>query len=502
MSCGFNLHNDSISRANQGMTQTFSTQYKSIWLYSAYLGRVKVKVGITDNPNTFNMECKGVGSATDVVVREVDTVISRIDLQARSSLTQLAGKPPAVINIRENKECFFKIQKMEAQKAIMENDNNKLTLRQTALDKFTLAHPKLSKYLERRHSNIQYDPEVLRALYVKNSVVDIHFNTTLYLEFLQEKLGRSSINNGKLLISLFNVPKLDNAYFSGEYMIYGNGDKMFYPLTAIDVAGHELGHGLVQATAGLEYQGHSGALNESFSDVLGTSFEFWLYKKFNTDEDKSNDIMGSADWLIGEDIGKTIKYLRNMRDPTKAEHPQPKMFQGRYWFDPNGEPDYGGVHVNSGVSNYCFYLLSEKVGIDVSLPIFYNCLLKLNRNSDFLHFRNILIECSPEAVKLQTAECLNLVGLGENAVSRWSKSPSNHRNPTQSPSPSQPGPSQGIRYPNPHIPFIRGQCCPHCLCLQGSRRFTQEPRPKKLSKKRKKYSSDNESESESESESE
>jgi hypothetical protein len=491
MSCGFNLHNDNINRTNQSMNQIFSTRYKSIWLYSAYLGRVQVKVGVTDDPKKFNMECKGVGNAPDIIVREIDAVISRVDPQSRPTLTHLAGKLPATINIKENKETFFKIQKMAALKAIAENDQAGLTLRQTALNKFAVLHPKLNKYFERQYSNISYDAEALRALYVKNSVVDIHFNTILYLEFLQEKLGRSSINNSKLLLSLCNIPKLDNAFFSGEYMLYGNGDKMFYPLTAVDVAGHELGHGLVQATAGLEYQGHSGALNESFADVLGTSFEFWLYKKFNEDDNKRNDIMGSSDWLVGEDIGKTVKYLRNMRDPTKADNPQPKKFQGPHWFDPNGEPDYGGVHVNSGVSNYCFYLLSEKVGIDVSLPIFYNCLLKLNRNSDFLHFRDILIECSPESVKSQTTECLTLVGLGQNAVSRWSKSPSNHRSP---PGPSQPGPSLIVSYPNSHIPFIRGQCCPHCLCLQGAQRFTQEPRPKKLSKKRKKYISSDESE--------
>lgn len=507
MSCGFGKqvnHNDIIQ---QNLSTTFSSSYKKKWLYTAYLGRVLVKVGVTNDKKKFNMECKGVGNMPDIIVREVDATSSRIDLNTRSSLSQLSHKPPAVIHVRENKETFFKIQKMEAQRAIEEKDNDGLILRQTALDKFAVLEPKLSKLFERQHANIKYNPESLRALYVKNSVVDIHFNTILYLEFLQEQLKRPSINNGKLLLSLFNIPVLDNAFFTGEYMVYGNGKDAFYPLSSTDVAGHELGHGLVQATAGLEYQGHSGALNESFADVLGVSFEFWLYKKFNKDKNKNNDILGESDWLIGEDIGKTLKYLRNMMDPNKAQNPQPKTFQGQYWMDPNGQPDYGGVHVNSGISNYCFYLLSEKIGKEVSLPIFYNCLLKLSRNSDFIHFRNTLLECSPDELKAATKECLAAAGLGDTAVSRWHKSPAEHRRPGQ-PSPNVPRvptPQTGkLPYPNSHIPFIRGQCCPHCLCRQGTAIFRNEPasrvrrssRVSRSTRKRKEPSSDDDNISE------
>jgi hypothetical protein len=484
MSCGFGSlkHND----VNQQVLNTeFSTGYKTKWLYTAYLGRVRVKVGTTSDKRKFNMECKGVGSASDIIVREIDAVSCRIDPNARSTLAQLAAKPPAVVDVRENKETFYKIQKMEAQRAIEEKDSDGLTLRQTALDKFAVVEPKLNKLFEKIHANVKYEPEELRILYVKNSVVDIHFNTTLYLEFLQEKLKRLSINNGKLLLSIFNIPELDNAFFTGEYMVYGNGKDAFYPLSSTDVAGHELGHGLVQATAGLEYQGHSGALNESFADVLGVSFEFWLYNKFNEDCDKNNDILGEPDWLIGEDIGKTLKYLRNMMDPNKAQNPQPKTLRGQYWFDPNGQQDYGGVHVNSGVSNYCFYLLSEKIGQDASLQIFYNCLLKLSRNSDFIDFRNTLLECSPEDVKTVSQSCLDKVGLNSSAYSKWNKSSPANRTPgrsTQNTPHQNNGNSSGrLPYPNQHIPFQRGQCCAHCLCLQPNRLSMYSKRSKRKS---------------------
>jgi Zn-dependent metalloprotease len=59
-------------------------------------------------------------------------------------------------------------------------------------------------------------------------------------------------------------------------MVFGNGDTQFYPLTSIDVIGHELTHGLIQGLPDLEYKAHSGALNESYADIVGTTFEFYI----------------------------------------------------------------------------------------------------------------------------------------------------------------------------------------------------------------------------------
>jgi len=470
MSCGFG------ETFNELNSITFSTEYKNKWLYSAYLGRVNVKVGITENKSIVNMECKGVGTFSDLVVRCVDSVASRINHKARNSLAQLSSKPPSMLKIRENKEAFFKIQKMEEQKAMMNNDHKAAEMHRKALVKFAQIEKKLNPKLVRKYANLAFNAEKLRALYATNSAVDIHFGTVQYILFLQQKLKRPSINNNTLLLSLCNIPKLDNAFFTGEYMIYGNGNKMFYPLVGLDVIGHELTHGLVNATAGLKYEGHSGALNEGMSDVIGgKSFEDYVYEKFNEDDNKNNDILGSTDWLMGEDIGKTVKYLRNLQDPTIAEMPQPKIFQGQHWFDPNAQADYGGVHVNSGVNNYCFYLLTQAVGIDTSLALFYNCLVKMNRDSDFIDFRNILVSCAPDELKQTTQKCLDGAGLTISAVSRWNKSSAKNRSPGGGPS-RLPGPSKppgsriphgGVPFPNPDVPFIQRLCCPHCLCLQG-----------------------------------
>jgi hypothetical protein len=477
MSCGYGNLTKHNSIDVHALNSTVSTEYKSVWLYTAYVGRVSVKVGLTSDPNQVNMECRGVGTASDIIVREIDVVKSNIDVNSNPSLRQLSSKRPAVVNIKKNKENFFLIQQLELQKARLSGDNNGVTLRQTSLDKFSIIEHTLSNRLTRKHSSVQFNAESLRQLYAENSVVDIHFNTTLYLQFLQEKLNRPSINNGKLLVSLYNVADMDNAYFTGEYMVYGNGKDYFYPLTAIDTCGHELGHGVIQSTASLEYQAESGALNESYADVLGSAFEFWLYDKFNNDDDPDNDLQGGSDWLIGEDIGKQLKYLRNLKDPTNSQNPQPKKYKGQHWVntrDTSDRNDYGGVHTNSGVGNHCFYLLSQLVSIDTALPIFYNCLLKLNRRSPYSEFRDTLYNCTPDQFKTSTAKCLAKVNL---PISHVPDTPEPDTPEPDTPEPDTPEPDTPnesdhelptvkLPYPNDHIPYIRGICCPHCLCLQ------------------------------------
>ncbi len=474
MSCGFSQNNTRNAIHNDVSGVAFATGYKTVQLYTAYLGRVSVRVGVSPDPNVVLMECKGSGSGSDIIIREIDAEVARVDPNTMPQLRMLSSKQPAVVNIADNKETFFQIKTMELQRANQEGNQQSITQHKKTLDKFRRIEPDLSYQLERKYSNIKFNGDQLRALYVKNSVVDVHFNTTLYLQFLQEKLNRPSINNSKLLLSICNVRDLDNAFFTGEYMVYGNGKEAFYPLTSIDVGGHELGHGLVQSTAGLEYQSESGALNESFADVLGTAFEFWLYKIFNTDEDKENDLQGESDWLIGEDIGKTMKYLRSMSNPESAK--QPSKYKGLHWVDTrdtSDKNDYGGVHSNSGVGNHCFYIVSQKLGIETALSLFYNCLIKLNRRSDYTQFSSVLLSVTPDNMKDSVNECLLAVNLQVGASV-----------PSQPDMPDIPDPSQEhqqgqVPYPNRHIPPTQ-KCCPHCLCLQQKRRIGDELHPRVL----------------------
>ena len=130
----------------------------------------------------------------------------------------------------------------------------------------------------------------------------------------------------------------NNAYWNGEQMAYGDGDgSKFIEFSGdLDVVGHELSHGVTEATSSLIYQNESGALNEAFSDIMGTNIEY---------------AYGTGNWTIGEDITVGSNGLRNMADP--GEDGDPSHYDERY----TGTADNGGVHTNSGIANHWYYLL-------------------------------------------------------------------------------------------------------------------------------------------------
>lgn len=152
-----------------------------------------------------------------------------------------------------------------------------------------------------------------------------------------------------------------NATWNGRYATFYSGDCDEYgPLTTMDVVGHEFAHGFTEFTSGLIYRNESGALNESISDIFGKALEFTY------DEANSDWLIGSRFLLEGNDDG----HFRDMADPNTKNHP--KLYAGVNW--EFGTRDNGGVHINSGVFNYWFYLLSEGVadtnelGVDFDVP--------------------------------------------------------------------------------------------------------------------------------------
>jgi Zn-dependent metalloprotease len=154
--------------------------------------------------------------------------------------------------------------------------------------------------------------------------------------------------------------KYDNAFWNGDQMVYGDGDgELFQRFTkSIDVIAHELTHGVTQYEAGLQYYGEPGALNESFSDVFGV-----LVK-----QKVKNQTAQEADWIIGEGLlAPAVKGvgIRSMKapgtaydDPVLGKDPQPAHVKDKY----NGVEDNGGVHINSGIPNYAFYLTAVEIG--------------------------------------------------------------------------------------------------------------------------------------------
>lgn len=171
--------------------------------------------------------------------------------------------------------------------------------------------------------------------------VDAHYGTEMTYDYYKNKHNRNSVNNAgmKLRSYLHYSTNYVNAFWDGSRMTYGDGDATYKPLTAIDITGHEISHGVTQYTCNLNYSNEPGALNEGFSDCMGTAVEFY-------------GAGNKADWLIAEDIGEAFRSLSNPK-----AYRQPNTYKGTYWY--TGSADNGGVHTNSGVINYWFYLVSS-----------------------------------------------------------------------------------------------------------------------------------------------
>ena len=153
-------------------------------------------------------------------------------------------------------------------------------------------------------------------------------------------MGRNSIDNAGYPLNLYLHYSTSylNAFWDGTRMTFGDGDASTTPLVSLDITGHEISHGLDERTANLTYSYESGALNESFSDIFGAAVEFF-------------GDSATANWTLGEDIGMIFRSMSNPNTYT-----DPDTYLGTYWA--TGSADAGGVHTNSGVQNYWYYLLS------------------------------------------------------------------------------------------------------------------------------------------------
>ncbi len=244
--------------------------------------------------------------------------------------------------------------------------------------------------------NMKYDQVKTNSLNNWNATaVSAHYNAGLCYEYYRTKFGRNSLDGkGSSIISVINIADddgqgMDNAYWNGEFMGYGNGRDAFKPLAgALDVAGHEMTHGVVEATARLEYQNQSGALNESFADIFGAMI------------DRDN-------WTMGETVVKTSAFpsgaLRSLSNPNQGGKSdpgyQPKTML-QYANLPNTDDgDNGGVHINSGIPNYAFYLFASNtnVGKDKAEQIYYRALSKyLTRTSKFIDARLAVVRAAAD----------------------------------------------------------------------------------------------------------
>jgi Zn-dependent metalloprotease len=194
-----------------------------------------------------------------------------------------------------------------------------------------------------------------------NVAGDAHFGAQATYDYWKAVFNRNSFDNAgakiKSYVHFDDTPGdgvgFENAYWNGSVMTYGDGASTFKPLTALDVCGHEIGHAVCEKTANLTYQNESGAMNEGFSDIWGACVEARTVGLLG--------LTGKSTWLIGEEIKKAGGALRSMSNPNA--YGQPDTYQGTYWrattTSPTSSNDYGGVHTNSGVLNFWFYLLTQ-----------------------------------------------------------------------------------------------------------------------------------------------
>ncbi len=172
-------------------------------------------------------------------------------------------------------------------------------------------------------------------------------------DFYDNEHSRDSVNDGGMIISA-----TARYCYPGEPCPFRNafwstgGDRMYLgdAMAADDVVGHEYTHGVTSFESGLIYANHSGAINESFSDVWGEFID--LTNGAGTDTP-------AVRWELGEDC--FCGTLRDMSDP--PSHADPDRL-GHPWFvppvaDPNEDNDWGGVHTNCGVNNKLCYLLTD-----------------------------------------------------------------------------------------------------------------------------------------------
>jgi len=187
----------------------------------------------------------------------------------------------------------------------------------------------------------------------------VEASLAMYLEVY----GRSSYDDkgAPVLATVHYEQDYDNAFWDGTQLVFGDGDgTVFGRFTKpVDVLGHELTHAVTQFTANLTYNGQSGALNESISDVFGSCLKQRLL----------GESADQADWLIGEGIFMPSvqgEALRSMKAPGTAWRfdDQPATMDRYRDLPDNNDPrnDNGGVHINSGIPNHAFYLAAVGLG--------------------------------------------------------------------------------------------------------------------------------------------
>jgi Zn-dependent metalloprotease len=251
-----------------------------------------------------------------------------------------------------------------------------------------------------------------------DAAFDVHWGLEATYDYYLNTHGRTSFDDMGAHIDGYAhyTYNYTNAFWDGTAFYFGDGDpnEGFTPLTSMDVVAHEYTHAVTQYSAGLEYQGESGALNESYSDIFGVVMDY-----------ETNPL--TANFFMGELINNEGVVFRDMTNPNLTLGPD--TYLGLYW-DPFEE-----VHTNSQVMNHWFYLLCNggtgtndvgdsfgvvSIAMDAAADIAYRALTTyLTPTSNYSEAREFTIQsaidlfgaCSEEVIQVTNA--WYAVGIGE-----------------------------------------------------------------------------------------
>ena len=298
---------------------------------------------------------------------------------------------------------------------------------------------------------MEWDTPLVKAsaTYEKSAwtAADIHWGMQRTYDFYKKFFDRDSFDDkGTPIYNLFYMPDTTKHY--GQYflytpmnnacainagtsqMVYGMGSRdggiaCMYPVVELTVMSHEMTHMVTHSTADLVYLGESGALNESFSDLMGISVKKYVL---------GND----ASWSIGEGVMEQFPVMRSLENPKTSMDGMrgcPDTYQGEFWMDTEDKADNGGVHINSGVQNKWYFLLTDGgsgtndndysyevtgIGIEKSQQIAYRTLtVYATRESQYADIRLASLQAAKDlygenGVEVEAVEkAWKAVGVGE-----------------------------------------------------------------------------------------
>ena len=287
--------------------------------------------------------------------------------------------------------------------------------------------------------------------------VDAHYGAAKTFDYYQTVHGRNGIDgnygpgtttaaaNGVSIVAsrVHFGSGYNNAFWYQNMMSYGDGDgTTFSPLTSTDVCGHEMTHGVTERTANLTYSKESGALNESWSDIMGAMVELYA----------DGGVVTTNTWLIGEDIytpGTAGDALRRMDNPNAVgdpDHYSLRLYQGTC--TPSNANDQCGVHTNSSISNHAYYLMAAGgtnrvsgvavtgIGGTDAAKIFYRALtVYMTSSTNFAGARTATLNAATDLFGASSAQ-YNTVATGWCAVGVGTCPGGSTPTPTPTPTPT------------------------------------------------------------------